>query len=194
MSDEKPPKTDRKIIPFPNRHPEDEDYVMGTLDPDAIIPDLIDPKEISDQIQERTSYIKNQELIRALDRKAPMPEFLDLLIREIVEELLHQKYERKITARNGKSTTNHSVARIASLRTLVEILNRRQDSDRSDRLDLSSPRFKIVLRLWMEFVHESMVKSGIAGKDIDLVFNQMKADMIDWEKKILTVDASNTNK
>ncbi len=188
--DKKPSKPPGKILHFPNKDAEvEDDYVMGTLDPDVLVGDLVDPKEMSEKIRERSDYVKKQELMRALDRNAPFPDFLNLLIREIVEELSHQKYERKVAAREGKSTTNHSVARIASLRTLVEILNKKQDSDRTERLDLSSPRFQVVLRLWMEFVHTSMVKSGIRDKDIDIVFAQIKADMIDWERKVISVDS-----
>jgi len=186
--DKKPSKPPGKLLQFPNKDL-DEDYVMGTLDPDVLVGDLIDPKEMAETVRERSDYVKKQELMRALDRNAPFPDFLNLLIREIVEELSHQKYERKVAARNGKSTTNHSVARIASLRTLVDIVNKKQDSDRTERLDLSSARFQVVLRLWMEFVHTSMVKSGIRDKDIDIVFAQMKADMVDWEKLVVAADS-----
>ena len=39
----------------------------------------------------------------------------------------------------------------------------------------------------MEFFNEAMEKSGIRPQDIDLVFQQMKADMVDWEKRMSDV-------
>ena len=38
----------------------------------------------------------------------------------------------------------------------------------------------------MEFFHDSMEKSGISPEVIDVIFQQMKADMIDWERKMST--------
>lgn len=187
MSDDETPKNN--IVKFPNKHSED-DYIIEETESNVHLPSVVDPKADHKSLLERIEYVKNQELVTALNSGATPDDIEMMVLQEIAEELSHQKYERKLAARAGKSTTNHSVARIASLRSLVEILNRRRANDRSDKLDFSSPRFQVVLKLWMEFVHNSMVKSGVSEEVIDLVFGQMKADMIDWERKVITMDES----
>ena len=73
------------------------------------------------------------------------------------------------------------------IRQLADVLQKRQENTRAERLDLQSPRFKQVLHLWMEFVYDSMSKADLPESTIDVVFKQMEADMQDWEKKLLEV-------
>jgi len=72
-----------------------------------------------------------------------------------------------------------------SLQKLAELLLKRREADRDEELDLRSPRFQAVFKVWMEFFNEAMDKVGIDQKIVDLVFQQMKADMVDWEKKMV---------
>jgi len=62
-----------------------------------------------------------------------------------------------------------------------------READKAETFDLKSPKFQSVFKLWMEFFNEAMVKVGIREPDIDLVFKQMKADMVDWEKRMIDV-------
>lgn len=185
MSDEENPKNN--IIKFPGSS--SEDHIVEELESVVALPSVVDPKANHDDLRNRIDYVKNQDLVTALHRGASVGDLEDLVMKEIAEEIAHQKYERRIAARNGKVTTNHSVARIASLRSLVDILNRKRALDKSDKLDLSSPRFQVILKIWMDFVYESMVKCNIPEETIDLVFGQMKADMIEWEKLVINADA-----
>ena len=40
----------------------------------------------------------------------------------------------------------------------------------------------------MELLYNSMQKAGINDQDIDVVFNQIKTDMLDFEKLIIDND------
>lgn len=152
---------------------------------DVPTPDVLDPVASDEEVRRRDKFVKDEDLVRAARGSAPTGDMMDLLVREITEELAHLKFERKKAAEEGKNTANYSVGRMNSLKALAELLLKRREADRVEALDLKSPRFQAVFKVWMEFFSESMEKVGIQEKDIDLVFQQMKADMIDWEKRMV---------
>lgn len=187
--DDKNKKDDGKILIFPSGESLDPseigaDYIVsqGKEVPTA---ELVDPADVSKEVREREDFVARQELLIRVHNGSSPVELIDTVIKEITEELSHLKYERKKAARDGKNTSNYTISRIASLRQLADVLTKRMESARAEQLDLKSPRFREVLKLWMEFVYESMVKVGVEDQWIDLVFRQIEADMLDWEQKIL---------
>lgn len=159
------------------------DYVVGQTG-DVPTPDIIDPVAVSHEVQERIKYVKGQELVQLAERGASTSELLDGMLKETLEELAHLKWERRKASREGKNTANYTVSRIATLKGIAELLLKRKEASRAERLDLKSPRFQAVFKVWMDFFYEAMEKSGVEPHVMDLVFNQMKADMVDWEKKM----------
>lgn len=152
-------------------------------------PDIIDPSVVDAEARRRVSYVQNQELVKAVRAKAGTSEVADLLLIEISEELAHLKFERRKASEEGKNTANYTIGRITSLKNMMELLLRRKESERSEVLDLKSARFQSLFKIWMEFFYESMEKSGVDAKTIDVVFQQMKADMVDWEKRMAESEA-----
>lgn len=159
------------------------DYVVGSSGNVPVI-DVVDPREVRQELRERESYVQGQELVRAIEEKVPVADIIDEVLKEIAEELSHLKYERRKAAADGKNTANYTVSRIASLRSLADILQKRMENARQERLDLRSPQFKKVLHLWMQFLYESMTQSGLNEGTIDSVFKVIESNMVDWEKKI----------
>lgn len=190
--DESPPTDEKKngvILTFPGGKSTTSDdlgtsYIIGQSG-QVPTPEVIDPKDIDKDVRDREAYVKRQELVQAIDLKVPASEIVDLVLKEISEELAHLKFERRKATHDGKNTANYTISRIASLRQLADIILKRQENARAERLDLKGPEFKKVLRLWMEFLYESMVKVSVDDSTIDTVFKQMEADMSDWEKKLL---------
>ncbi|HEY8098938.1 MAG TPA: hypothetical protein VIE65_22980 [Methylobacter sp.] len=152
---------------------------------DVATADIIDPVVINAEVRERIEYVKEQPLVKVTQSGSPTSEMSDLLLLEMAEELAHLKFERRKATKEGKSTANHTIARIQSLRSMMELLFKRKESERAEQLDLKSPRFQSLFKMWMEFFYEAMEKSGIDNKTADLVFQQMKADMVDWERRML---------
>lgn len=194
--EKKPPKDDEvkngKLIAFPGGKSVDSSevgtpFVVAGV-PSVPTPELIDPEQIDRENREREQYVKGQELVQIAERGGSTEEWIDTTLKEIAEEAAHLKFERRKASREGKSTANFANLRVGTLRQLTEVLLKRKEAALAERLDLKSPRFQKVLKLWMEFVYVSMQKSGVEDEVIDLVFNQMKADMLDWEKKIVEVD------
>jgi len=162
------------------------DYVVGqggTVN----TPELVDPAAASKELRERDQFVNDQVLVKAIARRASPADLIDEVLKEISEELAHLKFERSKAAREGKNTANYNMSRIAALRQIADVLMKRQENARAEQIDLKSPRLQAVLRLWMEFVYNSAQKAGISEAEIDLMFGQMKADMIDWEKRVLEV-------
>jgi hypothetical protein len=162
-------------------------YVVGQGGAEATISEIVDPTLVNKESRERENFVQNQELVKALARSANASELVDTVIQEIAEELAHLKFERGKAAREGKNTANYNMSRIAALKQIADVLMKRQESARAEQLDLKSPRFQLVLRAWMEFVYNSMTKAGLKDTDIELTFAQMKADMIDWEKSVISI-------
>jgi hypothetical protein len=194
--DQKPPRDDEvksgKLISFPGGRSVDTtevgtDFVVTGV-PTVPTAELLDPEAVEKEVREREQYVKKQELVQATDRGASTAELIDLALKEIAEESAHLKFERRKATRDGKNTASFTVMRIGALRQLTEVLLKRKEAALAERLDLKSPRFQKILLAWMEFVHSSMQKSGIEDEDIDVVFKQMRADMLDWEKKIVDVE------
>jgi hypothetical protein len=154
---------------------------------DVATPDIADPVLVDAEVRKRVDYVRDQDLVKATKNGASTSALSDLLVVEIAEELAHLKFERRKAAEEGKSTANYTIARIQSLRGMMELLIKRKESERAEQLDLKSPRFNALFRLWMEFFAEAMEKSGIESKTADIVFQQMKADMVDWEKRMMDV-------
>lgn len=158
-------------------------YVVGSTG-DVPTPDVIDPVQVSQDLRDRQRYVESQEIVQVLSRHGTTSEALEASLLEIAEELAHLKWDRRTAAREGKSTANLTASRINGLRSLVELLLKRKEAALAERLDLKSPRFQAVFAVWMQFFYESMEKTGIEAHVIDLVFQQMKADMIGWETKM----------
>jgi len=191
--DKKEGKGNGKLLTFPGGKKVDAgevgaSYVVGQGG-NLPVAELIDPQSVDRELRKREQFVQSQALVKAIDGKAPAADVIEAVLSEIAEELSHLKYERRKASEEGKNTANYTISRIASLRQLADVLQKRQENTRAERLDLKSPKFKQILHLWMEFVYESMQKSDLPDATIDLVFKQMEADMTDWEKKLLeTVD------
>lgn len=143
-----------------------------------------DPTLVAEEVRERAGFVKKQELVRAFDEGRSASDVIDVLLKEIAEESAHLKWERRQASKAGKPTASYNVARIGALRNLAELLIKRKEAALAERLDLKSPRFQKIFNTIMEFFHESMEKSGVTPDVIDVVFQQMKADMLDWERRI----------
>jgi hypothetical protein len=165
------------------------DLGMGNsiVGPSGNVPtaEVVDPDDTERELREREAYVKKQELVQAATRRNATAEMVELTIQEIAEELAHLKFERRKAAKEGKPTVQHTIARISMLRNLADVLLKRQENSRQERMDFRSPEFKKVIHEWLGFVCESMGKAGLGDNDVDLVLKQMEADMADWEKRVL---------
>lgn len=184
-------KKEGKIITFPsgdrvNTSDVGTDFVVKQTG-NIPTPEIIDPVSVAEELKERVKYVKKQELVKVIREDASTAAVIDAVLLEIAEELSHLKFERRKATQDGKNTANYTVSRINSLRSMAELLLKRKEAALAERLDLKSPRIQKIFEVWMEFFHESMVKSQIPDHVIDLVFQQMKADMKDWEKRMETV-------
>jgi len=180
-----------KILTFPSGesiNPDDlgADYVLaqGTHITTA---ELVNPQDISKDFREREEYVAKSELLVKVNEKYSAVDLVEQVIKEITEELAHLKYERRKAAKEGKNTVNYTISRISSLRQLADVLMKRIENARAEQLDLKSPRFREVLKLWMEFIYDSMVKVEVSEQVIDLVFRQIEADIKDWEQKVINI-------
>ena len=190
---DKPKKDEHKkrhllVLPGGKKIDTSEIGMQGSVvGPSGTIPttEIVDPQQTERDLRERESYVKRQELVQAANRRASTGEMIELAIQEITEELAHLKFERRKASQDGKPTAQHTIARIASLRNLAEVLLKRQESVRAERMDFRSPEFKKIIHEWLEFIHESCQKAGIGDNEIDLLFKQLEADMSSWEKAIL---------
>ena len=177
-----------KLIVFPGGKkvdPDDvgADYIVGQTG-DIPTPDIVDPVAVDEELRRRIDYVNKQELVEVIKRGAGTAETVDILLVEIAEEISHLKFDRRRAAREGKSTSNYTVQRINGLRSLVEVLLKRKEAALAERLDLKSARFQAIFKVWMEFFYSSMEKAGVDQPTMDTVFEQMRADMIDWEVKM----------
>ena len=147
--------------------------------------EIIDPSDAERELREREVYVKKQELVQAAYRRAPVSEMVEIAVQEISEELAHLKFERRKAAQEGKPTSQHTIARIASLRNLAEVLLKRQENARVERMDFRSPEFKKVIHSWLEFVYSSMLKAGIGENDIDICLREIESNISAWEQSII---------
>lgn len=191
MVDPPDDKDGGKLITFPTGEvidPEEvgADFVVRQTG-DVPTPEIMDVVVIQKEVKERAEYVKNQELVKAIKEGSSTAQTIDLVLVEVAEELAHLKFERRKAAKEGKGTACYTVSRVNSLRSLAEMLLKRKEAALAERLDLKSPRFRKVFEVWMEFFQDAMNKCQIPDHLIDLVFQQMKADMQDWEKKMEVV-------
>jgi hypothetical protein len=177
-----------KIITFPsgervNTNDVGINSVIGQVG-NVHTPEIMDPISVADEVRDRIKYVKKQEIVKALKDNSSTAVTIDALLLEIAEELSHLKFERRKASQEGKNTSNYTVSRINSLRSMAELLLKRKEAALAEKLDLKSPRLQKIFEVWMEFFYESMIKCQIPDHLTDLVFQQMKADMVEWEKRI----------
>ena len=182
------PPDEGKLIQFPGGQKVDPDevgadYIVAQTG-DVPTPEIMDPVEVDKDLRDRVSFVRNQDLVLAAVRGASTADTIDILLLEIAEEISHLKWERRRAAKEGKSVLNYTVNRINGLRSLADLLLKRKDAALAERLDLKSPRFQAVFKVWMEFFYESMDKAGVDEATKDTVFEQMRADMVAWEVKM----------
>jgi len=162
------------------------DYVLSlpsNLAGDAVI--IPDVQSVADSLKEREKFVDSEKLYKSIRSGERLDRVADLVIIEIAEELSNMKFERKKAAIEGRGTMSHTVSRINSLKVLADVVAKKLDAAKADAFDLRSPKFQKILSSWLEFVYDSMKKVGYDDKNIDIVFNQLKADMLDWERKIM---------
>ena len=146
--------------------------------------ELLDPADVKQDLRDRIAFVRGQPLIKAMaDGSSALG--MDTLLVEIAEEISHLKWERRKAAKDGKNTASFTVARINGLRSLAETLIRRKEAAIAENLDLKSPRLQKIFKVWMQFFYEAMEKSDVSAEVINVVFQQMKADMIGWEQKLM---------
>jgi hypothetical protein len=182
-------KTKALVLPDGNNIDPDElgvGYIVGQSG-EIPTPEIVDPREAANDFRKREDFVQNQELVKIVSRGASAVDIIDSVLKEIAEDLAHLKFERQKATKEGKNTVNHTISRVAGLKQLAEVLLKKQENLRAEKIDLKSTRFQEILRLWMEFVYESMQKANLGEQEIDLVFNVMKSDMVDWERRILDV-------
>lgn len=158
------------------------DYVVGTSG-QIHMGELVDPAAVQRDMRERVVYVRAQPLVKALgDGDAGTA--MDALLVEIAEEVSHLKYERRKATKEGKNTAPFTVARVNALRHLAETLIRRKETAMAERMDLKSPRLQKIFTIWMQLFYEAMEKSNVNSEIINVVFQQMKADMEGWESRM----------
>lgn len=169
-------------------------YVIGTSDTKLAVPDLVNVAGIKRELRERDNAVERDELVVKVRSSSEPREIADQILVEISKEIAHLKYDRKRLLLEGKNTSNITISRISALKQMCDALMKKMENSRSEALDLKSPRFRMVLKHWMEFVYQSMEKSNLSQEVIDLVFRQMEADMEDWERRITESPSLNAYK
>lgn len=191
MSGNTPKETEfsenRNLISFPDGKSADKEelgvgFVLDTVN-ESCITDLTDPEAVNRELRDRVNYVKNQPLVKAMTEVDSAP-VMDVLLTEIAEEISHLKWERRKIAKEGRSTAQCTMARISGLRSLADALLKRKEVSLAERLDLKSPRLQKIFKIWMQFFYDAMEKSEVPAEVINVVFQQMKADMQGWEKKM----------
>jgi len=154
-----------KVLSFPdgkkvNTSEVNTPYVLAEVGK-VYTAELQDHESIAKDVIERTNYVKNQELVKVINRGSSTSDIIDVLLKEVAEELGHIKFDRRRAAQEGRQTSNYSVARISALRNMSEMLLKKKEASIAEKLDLNSPRFQKIFKSMMEFFHECMEKSGV---------------------------------
>ncbi len=184
--DKKKEPKNGKLLHFPGSKGLGMDYILGGVNtvPTA---DVMDPAEIEREVREREQYVKGQELVLRAEPGASPTDLIDILIREMAEEAAHLKFERRKAASEGKNTAPYTASRINGLRSLGELLLKKKAALSEETLDLKSPRVQKLLNVFMDMFYNSMEKSGMSAESIDVVFQTVKAELPEWEKRMEAV-------
>lgn len=190
--DDKPKIAD--LIPFPGGKVVDPkevgiDGYIASQAPSMPQSELLDPREIARDLNERIGYIERQEIVKVTKEHSPTSATIDILLVEIAEEVSHLKWERRQNAKRGKSTAQLTVARIAGLKQLTDILIKRKEASLNERLTTKDPRIQKLFEIWMEMIYSAMDKCSVSPELMDLIFSQIKTDMAEWEIKMESINA-----
>lgn len=164
----------------------ESDYIIASITGDKTdVPEVFDKKSIDLDVSRRQAFHENSVLTGLIETKSSPSDIVDGIISEIAEELSHIKWERQKSVLEGRSSSAMSIKRIESLRVLADLLIKKSESFKSSSIDFRNPKFKAVIRLWMELVYDALQKVGVDEAVIDMVFKQLEADIVDWERKVI---------
>ena len=189
MSDSNPPNdgdSGSNLIKFPSGKMLDKketgtEYVVAESG-QVPMGDVLDPVDVKQDLRERIKFVKSQPLVKSISEGSEGT--MELLLLEVAEEISHLKWERRKASREGKNTSAYTIGRINGLRSLAETLIRKKEADTSDKLDLKSPRMQKLFKIWMQMFYTSMEKSGVSEEVINVVFQQIKADLLAFEQRM----------
>jgi len=138
--------------------------------------------------EKRSKFIAADAILDALkNRDKSDAELIDIILAEIGEELANLKYERQLASERGRSTADINISRVEALRKLIDMIIKKKTLLVKDPIDIKSPRFQKILQIWVDYFYSAMKKSGIPDEMIDIVFRNMRNNMIDWEKEMKSV-------
>ena len=136
----------------------ESDYIIASITGDKTdVPEVFDKKSIDLDVSRRQAFHENSVLTGLIETS-------------VLE---------------GRSSSAMSIKRIESLRVLADLLIKKSESFKSSSIDFRNPKFKAVIRLWMELVYDALQKVGVDEAVIDMVFKQLEADIVDWERKVI---------
>lgn len=147
-------------------------------------PEPLDPVDAKQELRDRIAYVRNQPIVKITGDNCSASQIIDAVLHEIAEEASHLKWERRKASKIGRNTVPFTTARINALKNLADTVAKRKELSSSENFDTSSPRFQKIFKVWMQFFYEAMEKSNVPSEVINVVFQQMKADMVDWEKRL----------
>src|SRR3989304_5279668 len=92
------------------------------------IQEIIDVIDSNNLLKERKEYIKRQALVRAFENNVHVSDLLDIVLKEISEDLAHLKWDRRQAIKEGRNPVSYTIARIASLKTLADTIIKKRTS------------------------------------------------------------------
>lgn len=139
---------------------------------------------IPDSLREKRRAIKKDRLVRSVGKGADSPDILNIVVRELAEEIAALKFERVQEEKKGgdNESSQVSVKRVQALKTLGETWLRRREQLAGTELDIDSPAFQTLFKFISDTFAQALVNSNIRAEVIEVVFaNFSKLLTDDWK-------------
>jgi hypothetical protein len=139
---------------------------------------------VAELIKRKEAAIQNDPILGIVKNAPEDPDVLYEVIKSLCAEAASLGFERKEAERLGEKTSDISVRKVNTLKTIADTWLKRKDQIVSRGIDLNSPAFKALFKFLMETIQEAMDHCGVEPEMVETVFSKLTTVMDNaWESE-----------
>jgi len=155
-----------------------EPVVMMTKPGRRQIPELKPATPIvAEMLRQKEKSLEDDPILVCIKQDPESADVLNLALQALAEEAASIGFERKEAERRGEDTSNYSVRRVNTLKTVADAWFKRKEQISAREIDLKSPMFQALFGWIMETFGDAMRHCGIRGEMSETVFSKIAKEM-----------------
>jgi len=132
---------------------------------------------VAEMIRQKEKALDEDPIMAHVKRDPESSDVLHFALQALAEEAASIGFERKEAERRGEFTSDLSIRRVNTLKTLVDTWLKRKEQVSAKEIDLKSPMFQALFGFMLETVGDAMNTCGVRRELIETVFSKLAKEM-----------------